>query len=111
MRIGETGDVLEVPAGKSLIEIPWDRIRSIGDSDFRAFWVKRAAQRNRLLGSRIRQLRLESGLSRADLAEKISFSKGKLTQLEAGKIELSPELLKHIAGALGKRLRDFSDDS
>src|SRR6266581_2753599 len=36
MRIGETGDMLEVPAGRSLIEIPWDRIRCICDPEFRA---------------------------------------------------------------------------
>src|SRR5437660_4326481 len=27
LRIGETGDVLEVPASDTVIEIPWDRIR------------------------------------------------------------------------------------
>src|SRR5947208_11057364 len=27
LRIGETGDVIEVPAGDTVIEIPWDRIR------------------------------------------------------------------------------------
>ena len=31
MRIGETGDVLEVPASDSVVEIPWDRIRSLSD--------------------------------------------------------------------------------
>jgi hypothetical protein len=36
MRIGETGDVLEVPAVEAVIEIPWDRIRSIADPNFRA---------------------------------------------------------------------------
>src|SRR5438105_2712928 len=28
MRIGETGDVLEVPGNGAVIEIPWDRIRA-----------------------------------------------------------------------------------
>src|SRR5712692_1070066 len=31
MRIGETGDVLEVPARGTVIEIPWDRIRAVAD--------------------------------------------------------------------------------
>jgi DNA-binding XRE family transcriptional regulator len=108
MRIGETGDVLEVPAGKTVIEIPWDRIRSVSDPDFRAFWIKRTAQRFRFLGGRIRRLRLESGLSRADLAEKLDLPKEKLVLVEAGKLEPSPDLLKQIAQSLGKRLRDFS---
>jgi hypothetical protein len=31
MRIGETGDVLEIPADDRVIEIPWDRIRALAD--------------------------------------------------------------------------------
>src|SRR5438046_1522808 len=30
MRIGETGDLLEIAADGTIIEIPWDRIRAIG---------------------------------------------------------------------------------
>src|ERR1700676_4900561 len=42
MRIGETGDVLEIPADDTVIEIPWDRIRAIADPDFRAHLAERA---------------------------------------------------------------------
>src|ERR1700722_11815696 len=42
MRISETGDVLEIPAGDNMIEIPWDRIRSLADADFRAHLADRA---------------------------------------------------------------------
>src|SRR5437016_1060128 len=35
VRIGPTGDVLEVPVNSIVIEIPWDRIRTIADPDFR----------------------------------------------------------------------------
>src|SRR6266481_3543666 len=54
MRIGETGDVLEVPANGAIIEIPWDRIRSIADPEFRAHLADRAAERARRIGVRIR---------------------------------------------------------
>jgi hypothetical protein len=36
MRIGETGDVLEVPADGTVVEIPWDRIRAVADPAFGA---------------------------------------------------------------------------
>src|SRR5256885_1557952 len=63
MRIGETGDVLEVPARSTVIEIPWDRIRSIADPEFRAHLADRAVERARRIGARIRALRLEAGLT------------------------------------------------
>src|SRR6266516_4145368 len=47
LRIGETGDVLEVPASDTVIEIPWDRIRSIADPAFRAHLADRAEERAR----------------------------------------------------------------
>jgi hypothetical protein len=50
MRIGETGDVLEVPAGDNVVEIPWDRIRSTADPEFRAHLADQAAERARRLG-------------------------------------------------------------
>lgn len=107
MRIGEAGDVLEVPVGDSLIEIPWDRIRTLADPDFRALWVNQASKRTRLLGGRVRELRLDAGLSREELAEKISVPKGAIAKLESGSLQPAPALMKTIAQALGKRLRDL----
>src|SRR5262245_34675774 len=50
LRIGETGDVIEVPVGRDVVEIPWDRIRSIADPDFRAHLADHAEKRARLMG-------------------------------------------------------------
>src|SRR6516165_11083796 len=63
MRIGETGDVLETPGSDGVIEIPWDRIRSVADPEFRAHLADRAKERARRIGGRIRALRLEAGLT------------------------------------------------
>src|SRR5437868_2509322 len=71
VRIGETGDVLEVPVTDGVIEIPWDRIRSIADPEFRAHLADRAEERARRIGGRIRAMRLEAGLTPVVLAEKI----------------------------------------
>jgi DNA-binding XRE family transcriptional regulator len=109
MRIGETGDVLEVPASDTVIEIPWDRIRSIADPEFRGHLADQAVERARRIGARIREMRLEAGLTPLALAAKIGVPREVVANLEAGKIEPQTDLIQDIAIALGKRLRDFAD--
>lgn len=110
MRIGETGDVLEVPTRSTVIEIPWDRIRSIADPEFRAHLADRAVERARRIGARIRALRLEAGLTPGALADKVGVPREVLANLEAGKLEPQTDLIEHIAIALGRRLRDFAEE-
>ncbi len=110
MRIGETGDVLEVPAGAAVVEIPWDRIRSVADPEFRAHLADRAAERARRIGGRIRAMRLEAGLTPAALAEKVGVPRGTVVDLEAGRIEPRSDLIEHVAITLGRQLRDFADE-
>ena len=43
MRIGETGDVIQVPTPGDTIEIPWDRVRSVADPE-----IGRASCRERV---------------------------------------------------------------
>jgi len=62
MRIGETGDVLEVPTGETVIEIPWDRIRSVADPEFRAHLADVADERARRMGARIRAMPTSRGV-------------------------------------------------
>src|SRR5262249_55198939 len=110
MRIGETGDVLEVPASDTVIEIPWDRLRSLVDPEFRAHLADRAEERARRIGGRIQAMRLEADLTPAALAEKVGLSPEVIARLEAGKIEPPSDLIEHIAIVLGRRLRDFADE-
>lgn len=110
MRIGETGDVLEVPALDAILEIPWDRIRAVADPEFRAHLADHAAARARQLGGRIRSMRLQAGLTRAALAEKIGVPRAEISNLETGSRQPTTDLIEHIAVALGRRLRDFADE-
>src|SRR5437660_2195988 len=105
MRIGETGDVIEVPAGDAAVEVPWDRIRSLADPEFRAHLADQAAERTRRIGKRIRAMRLEAGLTPAALAEKVGIRQEVVANLEAGKIEPEVGLIEGIAIALGRGLR------
>jgi DNA-binding XRE family transcriptional regulator len=111
MRIGETGDVLEVPVFDTIIDIPWDRIRSVADPDFRAHLADRTAERARGIGARIRAMRLEASLTRAALARKIGVPRETIAKLESGIIGVQSDLLEHIALALGHHLRDFAEES
>lgn len=108
VRIAETGDGFEIPADDGIVEVPWDRIRSIADPDYRAYLARQAAERARRLGVRIRALRLEVGLTPAALARKVGVPREVITNLEAGQVEPEIELIEHVAIALGKRLKDFS---
>ncbi len=110
MRIGATRDVLEISTEDSLIEIPWDRIRAVADPDFRAHLAERANQRARRIGERIRAMRSDAGLTPAALADKVGVSEEVIANLEAGKIEPQTDLIQHVAGVLGQRLRDFVVD-
>ena len=109
LRIGETGDVLEVPTLDNVIEIPWDRIRAIADPDFRAHLADGSAERARRIGGRIRTMRLEASLTRLELAAKIGVPQEMVAGLEGGKIEPPIDLIEHLALALGRRLQDFAE--
>ena len=86
------------------------RIRAIADPDFRAHLVERAHARARHIGGRVRAMRLEAGLTQAAVAGKVGVSHEVITNLEAGKIEPQIDLIQHIAGVLGRRLRDFVEE-
>jgi DNA-binding XRE family transcriptional regulator len=108
MRISETGDVLEVPNGDAVIEIPWDRIRSLADPEFRAYLADHAAERAQRIGKRIGAMRRQAGMSRVALADKVCVAREVIANLEAGILEPQADLIADIATALGRRLRDLA---
>jgi DNA-binding XRE family transcriptional regulator len=110
MRIAETGDVLEVPAGDEMIEIPWDRIRSLGDPEFREHLSQHARVRAKRIGARVRAMRVEAGISPGALAQKVGLSANAIADLESGKTEPQTDVIEHIALALGRRLRDLAEE-
>ena len=52
------------------------------------------------LGDRVRTLRLVSGLGQADFAEEIGVSRGSISKLENGRMQISDDLISSIAIAL-----------
>ncbi|MGR8946480.1 MAG: helix-turn-helix transcriptional regulator [Gammaproteobacteria bacterium] len=71
---------------------------SIGDADF---LLK--------LGTRVRQIRAQRGMSRRLLAQSADVSERYLAQLETGKGNISVLLLRQIAGAMGVRVDALMD--
>ncbi len=110
VHIGETGDVLEVPVGKKRLEIPWDRIRALGDADFRAHLTDKATERARALGQRIRALRIEAGLTQAAVAARAGVPRQTVARVEAGRIGVELDLIEPIALALGRGWSDLAEE-
>lgn len=67
------------------------------------------------LGSNIRSIRVSAGLSQADLAERIGFTRASVSNLEAGRQKIALHLFVRITQALGvepvKLLPDLSSPS
>jgi transcriptional regulator with XRE-family HTH domain len=55
-------------------------------------------------------MRLEAGLTLAAITEKVGVSQEVIANLETGKIEPQTDFIQHVAGVLGRRLRDFVDE-
>jgi len=59
------------------------------------------------LGNKIRELRLENGLTQEELADRSELSKGFISQLESDKTSPSIQTLQDILEVLGTNLSDF----
>ncbi|MFA5742315.1 MAG: helix-turn-helix domain-containing protein, partial [Candidatus Izemoplasmatales bacterium] len=60
-----------------------------------------------LIGNKIREIRLENGLTQEELADRSELSKGFISQLEQGKTSPSIATLQDILEVLGTNLADF----
>ena len=80
---------------------------SVSDRDLRRFYTR--------LGSNIRSVRISAGLSQADVADRIGFTRASVSNLEAGRQKIALHLFVQIALALdvepAKLLPDLSNHS
>lgn len=56
------------------------------------------------IGSRIRQLREEAGMTQDDLAEKTGLKRPNISRIEAGRYNTGQDILSKIAQAFDKKL-------
>ena len=59
---------------------------------------------SRLVGEAVRRTRIEAGLTQAELAARIDASASYITNIEAGRVNVTIGQLAHIADALGAGL-------
>lgn len=62
------------------------------------------------VGSRLRQVRLEQGLSLRELAGRIGRSESYLSRVERGQLDLTLSVLKEIADQLGRPILSLLDE-
>jgi transcriptional regulator with XRE-family HTH domain len=67
--------------------------------------------RDRYLGTRLRQLRMEASLTPQDLAEKTSLEAETIEQYESGRVSVPLPNLESLARALNIRIEDIFDKS
>lgn len=61
------------------------------------------------IGDKIREKRLEKGISQQDLAAKCNFEKANMSRIEAGRTNLTIKNAYRISCALGIKLKDLLD--
>ncbi|WP_072546658.1 helix-turn-helix domain-containing protein [Mediterranea massiliensis] len=61
------------------------------------------------IGDKIREKRLEKGISQQDLAAKCNFEKANMSRIEAGRTNLTIKTAFKISCALGIKLKDLVD--
>ena len=66
--------------------------------------MNQTIQERRRIGSRIRELREQSGMTQDDLAEKTGLKRPNISRIEAGRYSTGQDILSKISMALGKRL-------
>jgi transcriptional regulator with XRE-family HTH domain len=64
----------------------------------------------RMVGHNLRRLRIESGLSQAQLAERMDVDRAYISGLELGQRNPTIVTLWHVAKALGVKVRSFFEE-
>ena len=61
------------------------------------------------IGDKIKEKRLEKGISQQDLAAKCNFEKANMSRIEAGRTNVTIKTAFKISCALGIKLKDLVD--
>jgi len=62
---------------------------------------------NKLIGSNLAKFRTEAGLSRKELADKLSLTANKIGYFESGRIAISARYLSKLMQIFNKNIQDF----
>lgn len=62
-----------------------------------------------LIGDKIREIRIQKGMTQLDLAAKCNFEKSNMSRIESGRTNLMLKTMFIISNALGVGIRDLVD--
>ena len=116
--VGVLGDVagIELPnayelvlemAGGERVEVPWDFARHYCDESYRSDVERVGLEGRRSLGSRIRELREEAGLTQEGLAVAAGIGRVTLVRVERGEQSPRFETVAAVARALGRGVSEL----
>jgi DNA-binding XRE family transcriptional regulator len=88
-------------------EIPWDYARHYADPTYRAREEQIAREGRRVLGERIKRLRVQAGLSQEQLAKRSGINRVTLARIELGEHSPRMDTLRAIARGLGCDVKEL----
>ena len=88
-------------------EIPWDYARHYADTTYQVRAEQIAREGRRVLGQRIKRLRLQAGLSQEQLAKRSGISRVTLARMELGEHSPRMDTLRAIARGLGCDVKEL----
>ncbi|HEY7030787.1 MAG TPA: helix-turn-helix transcriptional regulator [Thermomicrobiales bacterium] len=100
---------ITVPTATGPIEISWVTLRLMTDPEFEAYWERRAHERARRIGSRVREMREARQLDVTDLVGPTGLSISSIKQIEAGEGPVGLQTLERLCIVLGGTLDDLSE--
>jgi transcriptional regulator with XRE-family HTH domain len=95
--------------GGKQVEVPWNLIRLLTDSEYSSYEAGRAETQAKTVGMRIRALREGKALSSKELAQRAGISAQSLSRIENGKHDVVFTTLQRILAAMGCTLRDLAE--
>ena len=90
------------------INIPWDKIRVITDSEFSRYLANKADEQAESIGKKLKVLRASRNILSKDLAERSGLTPQTITRIEKGKQDVNFKTLQKILTAMGYSLRDLA---
>lgn len=100
---------ITIPAKPKNIEISWDKLRVITDKEYAKHLARESEEQAKLIGEKIRRLRIKKNINSKDLAERAGVAAQTISRIEQGHTDVSFATLRKILAAMGYSLKDLAN--
>ncbi len=100
---------ITIPAKHNSIQIPWDKLRVLTDSEFAKHLAGLAEKQAKMIGSKIKRLRQKKGIKSNELAKRTGITPQTISRIEQGHTDLGFTTLRKILAAMGYSLKDLAN--